>query len=101
MPGTARTDKLASMGNRTEIAWTKVVDDVKQDVRARRAGAGWEFASRVGRGDQWQPLERPSLEDWLQLLDGVRRRIGRHRKLPEEERQLIRVIRERFPGVEI
>ncbi len=89
------------MGNRTEIAWTKVVDDVKHDVRARRTGDDWEFASRVGRGNPWQPLERPSLEDWLQLLDGVRRRIGRHRKLPEEERQLVRVIRDRFPGVEI
>ena len=89
------------MGNRTEIAWTKVVDGVKQDVRARRTGDGWDFASRVGRGNPWQPTTRPALEDWLQLLDGVRRRIGRLRKQPEEERQLLRVIRERFPGVEI
>jgi hypothetical protein len=89
------------VGNRTEIAWTKVVDDVKHDVRARRAGDGWDFASRVGRGNQWQPLARPALEDWLQLLDGVRRRVGRHRKQPEDERQLLRVIREHFPGVEI
>jgi hypothetical protein len=89
------------MGNRTEIAWTKIVDGVKHDVRARRTGDGWDFASRVGRGSQWQSTTRPALEDWLQLLDGVRRRIGRLRKQPEEERQLLRVIREQFPGVEI
>jgi hypothetical protein len=89
------------VGNRTEIAWTKIVDDVKHDVRARRTGDGWDFASRVGRGNQWQPLEHPPLEDWLRLLDGVRRRIGRQRKQPEEERQLLRVIRGHFPGVAI
>jgi hypothetical protein len=89
------------VGNRTEIAWTKVLDDVKHDIRARRTGDAWDFASRVGRGNQWQPLPHPELEDWLRLLDGVRRRIGRQRKQPEEERQLVRTIREQFPGAEI
>lgn len=89
------------MGNRTEIAWTKVVDGVKHDMRARRTGDAWDFASRVGRGNNWEPLPRPELEDWLRLLDGVRRRIGRQRKQPEEERQLLRTIREEFPGAEI
>ena len=89
------------MGNRTEIAWTAVIDDVKHEVRARRTGDVWAFASRVGRGDQWQPLERPSLEDWLRLLDGVRRRVGRQRKPAAEERQLLQTIRAQVPGAEI
>jgi hypothetical protein len=89
------------VGNRTEIAWTKTVDGVKHDVRARRTGDAWDFASRVGRGNQWQPIARPELDDWLRLLDGVRRRIGRARKQPEEERQLLRMIREQFPGADV
>lgn len=89
------------MGNRTEIAWTNVVDGVKHDVRARRTGDRWDFSTRVGRGNQWQPVARPSLEEWLRLLDGVRRRIGRQRTPPTEERELVRTIREQFPGAEI
>lgn len=89
------------MGNRTEIAWTKVVDGVKHDVRARRTGDSWDFATRVGRGDQWQPIARPTLEEWLQLLDGVRRRVGRQRAQPAEERQLVRMIRAQYPGADL
>ena len=88
------------MGNRTEIAWTRRVDADKVDVCARRAGDRWWFFSRPGRGDQWQPVARPALEDWLALLDGIRRRIGRQRRPPEEEQRLVAFIREQFPGAD-
>lgn len=93
--------RFRGMGNRTEIAWFRRVDGDKVDVRARPMGDVWVFASRVGRGNMWQPLEKPTLEDWLQLLDGVRRRIGRHRKQPEEEKRLVMLIREQFPDADV
>jgi len=89
------------MSNRSEIAWTRKLDAEKVDVCARRFGDRWSFFSRPGRGDQWQPIARPTLEDWLQLLDGVRRRIGRGLQPPEEEKRVITLIREQFPDADI
>lgn len=74
---------------------------MKHDVRARRSGDTWDFATREGRGDQWQALARPTLEEWLRLLDGVRRRVGRQRAQRAEEQQLVRMIRAQFPGADV
>jgi hypothetical protein len=46
-------------------------------------------------------VEDPPIDDWLELLDGVRRRINRRLVRPEEEARVIKRIRELFPGVEI
>ena len=39
----------------------------------------------------------PSLEDWLELLDNVRRRIARKKVPFDEEARLTATIRERYP----
>jgi hypothetical protein len=40
------------------------------------------------------------VEDWLALLDSVRRRINRRLLRPEEETRLRQAILERFPGAQ-
>lgn len=89
------------MSNRSEIAWTRKLDADRIDVCARRFGDRWSFFSRPGRGDQWQPLARPALEDWLELLDGVRRRIGRGLQPRAEEARVLALIREQFPDADL
>jgi hypothetical protein len=84
---------------KAEISWKGETEEgMKRQVYARRVGDRWEFFARGKRYDQWEMLPDPPLEDWLELLDGVRRRIGRRLLRPEEESRLKKVIRERFPG---
>jgi hypothetical protein len=45
--------------------------------------------------------EEPPLEDWLELLDAVQRRINRRLLRPEEEDRVKASIRERFPDAQI
>jgi len=59
------------------------------------------FYVRERRYDRWEPLADPSLEDWLALLDGVERRVGRRLLRPEEVDRVRRAILERFPEAEI
>jgi hypothetical protein len=61
----------------------------------------WKFSQRAKRFDQWQPVEDPPLEDWLELLDAVQRLITRRRLQPEHEERVRQRIRERFPDAEI
>lgn len=84
-----------------EISWKgRTAEGLKREVYARRNGAEWVFYIREKRYDQWEPLPHPPLEDWLELLDGVQRRIARRLVRPEEEARLKKVISERFPGTE-
>jgi hypothetical protein len=66
-------------------------------VYAQHVGGEWIFYAREKRYDQWQRVEEPPLEDWLELLDAVQRRINRRRLRPEEEARVKKSIRERFP----
>jgi hypothetical protein len=84
-----------------EISWKgRTAEGLKREVYARRTGPQWRFFVREQRYDQWQPMTDPPLEDWLQLLDGVRRRIARRLVRPEEEPRLRKLITERFPETE-
>ncbi len=56
---------------------------------------------REKRYDVWQRVEEPPLEDWLELLDAVRRRVNRRLLMPDDEERLVRMIRERFPEVKL
>jgi hypothetical protein len=76
-------------------------DGVKLQVYAQRVSREWRFFSRERRFDQWQPVPEPPLEDWLELLDAVRRLINRRRLQPDHEQHLRRRIRERFPEAEV
>ena len=64
-------------------------------------GRDWRFYARQKRYDQWQAVTEPPLEDWLELLDAVRRRIGRGMLRPEEEGRVLKGMRERFPEAEL
>lgn len=87
---------------KAEISWKRVTDDgVKIQVYAQHVGRDWRFFHREKRFDQWQPVPEPPLEDWLELLDAVRRYITRRRYQPADEVAIRRMIRERFPDAEI
>ena len=87
---------------KAEISWKRVTDDgVKLQVSAQHIGREWVFFQREKRFDQWQPVPEPPLEDWLELLDAVRRLITRRRYQPDDGEHLRRRIRERFPEAEV
>ena len=74
---------------------------VRLQVCAQRERCDWRFFSRERRFDQWQAMEEPPLEDWLELLDAVQRLTMRGRLQPDEEKRVGRCIRERFPEAEL
>ena len=81
-----------------EISWTRRDEEgQKLQVYAHRERSKWSFFIRQKRYDDWRPHENPPLEDWLELLDGVRRRVARRLLTPSVEDRLLRRIRERFP----
>ncbi len=69
-------------------------------VYARHVGRDWRFFQRQRRYDQWQAVLEPPLEDWLELLDAVQRRIQRRLLRPEEALRLRKAIGEKFPGAQ-
>jgi len=86
---------VASKG---DIGWKRCdAEGERVQVNAKKVGNRWLFRIRGKRNEQWQEHPEPPLEDWLELLDAVRRRIQRD-LIPEiEEERLIKTIRENFP----
>ena len=83
---------------KAEVSWKRVTEQgVRIQVYARHVGRDWRFYVREKRYDCWQAVPEPPLEDWLELLDAVRRRINRRRERPEEEDRVTQSIRQRFP----
>ena len=81
-----------------DISWKRrTVEGERVELCARRVGGRWTFYSRPGRSERWMLLESPPKEDWLELLDGVRRRINRQSMQPAEETRLRETILSRFP----
>jgi hypothetical protein len=90
------------MSAKAEISWKRVTEEGDRlQVYVQHVGREWRFFSRKRRYDQWQPIEEPPLEDWLELLDAVQRLINRRRLRPEEEDRVKKSIRERFPDAKI
>lgn len=86
---------------KAEIGFERTLEDgMKHDVYVTHTGGQYRFFSREKRFDQWEPLADPPLEDWLELLDCIRRRIARRKLMPPEEARVLGAIRERFPGWE-
>ena len=84
---------------KAEISWKgRTEDGMKREVYARRMGGRWNFFVRARRNDRWQEMEDAPIEDWLELLDGVQRRIQRRLLRPEEELRVKKRILELFPG---
>lgn len=87
---------------RQEIQWkSRLEDGTRRIVSARREGKRWHFYEREKRYDNWMRLDTPSLEDWLVVLDGVRRRIPRRLLPPYEEQAVITAILKDYPEAEI
>ena len=87
---------------KAEIGWKRVTEDgAKLQVYVQRVSRDWRFFHRAKRFDQWRPVPEPPLEDWLELLDAVQRRINRRLVRPEEEARVKKEIQERFPEAEL
>ena len=83
---------------KAEISWKRVTKEgTLVQVYVRHVGRDWRFFARARRYDQWQAMKEPPLEDWLELLDAVQRRINRRLLRPEEEGRVKKTIRQRFP----
>jgi hypothetical protein len=81
-----------------QISWVRRDQDgTKLQVYAHHVGDRWDFYVRERRHDQWQAVKQPPLEDWLELMDGIRRRVQRRLIRPEEIQRVEKTIRERFP----
>jgi len=90
------------MGIKAEISWKcKDPDGNRREVYARHVGTRWLFFARKRRFDSWEGLEHPPLEDWLELLDAVERRIQRRLVRPDEMEKLRLTIKERFPEADL
>jgi len=85
-----------------EISWVRTNEaGEKLQVYAHHVGRRWNFYIRQRRFDEWQDLKSPPLADWLELLDGVRRRVQRRLLRPEEAERVARSIRDRFPEAKL
>lgn len=85
-----------------EISWKRKDDDGnKVQVYAHHVRKGWEFFIRGRRFETWEPHPTPPLEDWMELLDGVERRVSRRLLAPDDLARLKRTIKEQFPEAEI
>jgi hypothetical protein len=84
---------------KAEISWKRVTaDGVRLQVYAQHVGRNWVFRAREKRYELWRRIDDPPIEDWLALLDAVRRRINRRLLRPEEAERVTQAIRQRFPG---
>jgi len=87
---------------KAEISWKRTTAEGERlELYAHHVGDRWNFYIRERRVGQWEPLENPPLEDWLELLDGIRRRVNRRLLRPEEIGRLEKRIRELFPEAEL
>ena len=87
---------------KAEISWKRVTEDGERlQIYAHHVGDRWIFYKRSQRFDRWQEQEDPPLEDWLELLDGVRRRIARRLVRPEEEQNVRRALLQRYPEADV
>ena len=87
---------------KAEISWKRATaEGIKLEVYAQHVGDRWKFFARERRIGQWTEMENPPLEDWLELLDAVQRRITRMLLRPEEAARIKKRIMELFPGTNL
>ena len=88
------------MGSKGEISWKRRGDfGERMEFYARSERGIGKFFQRERRFENWEIYPEPALDDWLELLDGVRRRIPRRKMEPADEQRLVRTIREKFPDM--
>ena len=82
-----------------DISWTRRTDDGERvEVNVRHVGDRWIFHSRERRPEQWQEVAEPPLEDWLTLLDAVKRRVGRGSRIGVAVEHVVVEIRDPLVG---
>ncbi len=90
------------MAKKGEISWKgRTADGERREIYVKHQGDQWLFHVRSKRFENWERLENPSLDDWLELLDGVQRRIQRRLFKPKEETRLKKLIKNNFPDADI
>lgn len=90
------------MSAKAEIGWKgRTPDGERREVYAHHVSGRWLFYVRSRRFEQWQPLDDPPLEDWLELLDAIERRVQRRLLRPEEPARVRQSIRERYPDADV
>ena len=86
------------MGAKGEISWKRRGEyGERMEYYARNERGVWKFFQRERRFEKWESYAEPEFDDWLELLDGVRRRIPRRKMEPADEQRLVRTIKEKFP----
>lgn len=96
---TIHRQKLMSKG---EISWKGQFEDGrKRQVYAKKVGNAWRFHEREKRFDNWEPVTKPEIDDWLELLDGVNRRVHRRLLQPQDSQKLRQKIKELFPDLKV
>jgi hypothetical protein len=86
------------MAIKSEIAWKRAGPDGERlEIYARRFGGQWRFHSRTRRNDDWKSLDPAPLEDWIELIDAVARRVPRRLFPPAELDRVRREALERYP----
>jgi len=90
------------MANKAQIGFERKLEDgTKREVSVNHTGGNYRFYAREKRFDEWEFVKIPPMEDWLMLLDAVRRRVTRRKLMPDDEERLVRTIKERFPEAEV
>ncbi len=89
------------MAAKGEISWKRrTAEGERREIYAHHVGTEWVFYIRSRRYEQWEHMPQPPLEDWLELLDGIRRRVARRLLRPEEVQRVEQTIRSLFPEAE-
>jgi hypothetical protein len=90
------------MGAKGEIGWKRRDEEGERvKICAEPSRDNWRFYQQYRRYDTWEEMKDPPLEDWINLLDAVRRRISRKKIPMGEDKKLIRHIKSLFPDAEI
>jgi len=87
---------------KAEISWKRRTPEGERlEIYAQHVGDRWIFYQRERRIGEYARVDHPPLEDWLELLDAIRRRAARRLLRPEEVGRVSKRIRELFPEAQI
>ena len=76
-----------------DISWTRRNEAGERvEIYVEQIGDRWIFHSRERRPEPWRVVEDPPLQEWLELLDAVERRIGRQLMKPLEADRIRKII---------
>ena len=87
---------------KAEISWKRrSAEGERLEIYAHHVGDRWIFYKRERRIGEYAKFDDPLLEDWLELLNAIRRRVARRLLRPEETGRVAKRIHELFPEADI